>query len=210
MNIHAFSAEPPVDRNLAVVAAIMKHLYDADQPVEYTALYSQIVAGTGLSETKVCFVVNKAIFSLIAGGLLECSTRDKVRQRTTLGLGSMISLSENAHDVLSQEEGQPVDPNAPHYNSHETDALTERLGNLNFSILNYPFDGYCFLAFRIRPEDEITTDNILAAKELSRQFDQDMEVRESLIHSQLNEGGGFVCVSEVDLGFRSSPAPERL
>jgi hypothetical protein len=207
MNAIVFPSQPS-ERNSKIVALILKHLYEAAKPVEYTALPSSVREDTGLTEVQVSGTITSACFGLIAGGMVKCSWHDEKRNRTSLGLGAMLGLSRQMERLMSQTDGVEADPNEPYYGSEEIDELAKAAGDLSFDVLNHPAHYDSYLSFQVRPDDEITPENIAAAQELTRRFNDDQSVRDAIIDAQLSEGGCFVVATDCDLGFRSKVIPD--
>ena len=195
------------ERNSAIVALILKHLAEAGHPLEYTVLQTIVREDTGLSDVQVGGAITSTIFALISGGLVKNTWHDDKRNRSMLGLGAMISLSKSAAHLMAQAEGVEADPSDPIYDSHETDELVDRLGEMSLNVLNFPESGESYLAFNFQPDSEITADNLAAAKSLTRLFGDDEVARNAIIEVELASGGGFVVSTDCDLGFRTS-APE--
>lgn len=197
----------PADRNSAIVALILKHLKAAGQPLEYTVLTSIVRDDTGLNEIQVNGTITNAIFTLIRGGMVKCSWHNEKRNRTMLGLGAMLWLSDIADQLMSETDGQVEDPDAPVYDSPETDDLVDQLGELCLNVLNFPSSGDTFLAFSFRPQSDISTENLEAAKKLIDVFHSNPKTRRAIIDVELGDGGGYVVATDCDLGFRvSDPA----
>lgn len=196
----------PAERNSAIIALILQHLAEAKQPLEYTVLTDIVREDTGLTDIQVGGTITSALFALISGGLVKNTWHDEKRNKTALGLGAMLSLSPSAKVLMAQTDGVEANPDDPVHDSHETDELIDRLGELAINVLNFPDSGHCFLSFSFRPDSEITEDNLAAAKDLIRRFDEDDAVRQSIIDVELSDGGGYVVSTDCDLGFRTIAA----
>lgn len=203
----------PEYRNMQIVSSILLNTYGAEGLTKFstvcdavdTDIRSSNLAGVAPVANEAIERVIMSITSvLIRSGLLICNTYDRERGRITYSAETAIGLAPVLDAVLQLPGSFPADPSAhnPYYGTDEADKLVQRLGNIDFCVMNSASDGAKADRLSFTFHGTVTVDNIAAAQKLDDLFNGSIEVRQAMVRAGVQDGSIYLAMEDADLGFR--------